>query len=270
MKTMHVLKLGLMVLGMGSLLAAAPAYAQNGASAPKGSPASGAVGAAPSPAAVLPGGVTQALPTAPTNVPKEDIRDIRAPREIPDPWRWVPYATGALLGLLLLFGIWRVLARKQQRVKLAHERAFEALEHTRSLMQPDTAREFSFQLSDVVRRYIEERFSVRTTQQTTSEFLLYMSERDSGPLSGQRGLLHEFLGNCDRVKFARGTLTESEMAAMFQSAWQFVDATKPSPEGSPKAGSRFRVSGFRRWAGGSNTEHRTPNAGPNLMVGGVS
>jgi len=265
MKTMHVVKLGSMVLGMASLLALAPAHAQNEAPAPqvKAAPGSGGVAGGP---VGLPGGTAkQVIPAGPTAKPTEDIRDIRGPRKIPDPWWWVLYAAGALLGLLLLYGVWRALGRKKLRVKLAHERAFEALERARTLMQPECAREFSYQLSDVVRQYIEERFAVRTTQQTTTEFLLYMSEQDVGPLSGRRGLLNEFLGNCDLVKFARWGLTESEMEAMFQSAWQFVDETKASSEGSPKAGfrlpffgDRFPVSGVRRWPGGPETGNRTP------------
>ena len=269
MKTMHVLKRGLMVLGASAILALVPAHAQNKVPVPSADPVS-AQTAPVGPAGNAGGLVKQGPPPGPTNAPKEDIRDIRGLREIPDPWRWALYAAGGLLGLLLLYGLWRVLRRKKLRLELAHERAFAALERARELMQPDQARAFSFQLSDVIRQYIEARFAVRTTQQTTSEFLVHMSEQGSGPLSGQRGLLHEFLENCDRVKFARAGLTESEMEGMYQSAWQFVDATKPTPEESPKAGPRFRVPVLRRGAGGPNTEHRTPNSGPNLMVGGVS
>ena len=56
-------------------------------------------------------------------------------------------------------------------------------------------------LSDVVRRYLAERFGLPATRQTTAEFL--ETVRRSGRLSAeQQALLRDFLERCDLAKFA--------------------------------------------------------------------
>jgi hypothetical protein len=198
----------------------------------------------------------------------QDIRDIRGPIDIPDPWLWAQYAAVGLGGLLLLYVAWRFWRRRKQPVKAPHERAFEALERARELMQPEHAREFSFRVSGVVRVYIEERFAVASTHQTTAEFLRCVAEQESGPLAAQRVLLAEFLKNCDLVKFARFGLTREEMEAMVRSAWQFVDSTKPAAEESrPRRAAARR----KRPAGTTAAAQKDPAVGQNhFAVGGVS
>lgn len=269
MKTNHFVAIVLMLLAGALLLAAAPVE----------EPRAGAT-AAPSSGLErnlqgTPSGVDARAtggPPAPSSSqgPAEDIRDIRGPRDIPDPWSWARYGAWAALALVILYAAWRMFGRRKERAKSAHERAFEALERARGLMQPENARAFSFEVSAVVRRYIEERFEVRSTQQTTAEFLRWVSERPAGPLAAQRTLLAEFLRNCDLVKFARFGLTQAEMAAMFDSAWQFVDATKAVPEEPRRAGFRSPVARMRRWVGRPEAGHRAREAGSKLMVGGVS
>jgi len=56
-------------------------------------------------------------------------------------------------------------------------------------------------LSDVIRRYLEDRYAVRAPELTTLEFL--QEARRTGHLTNaHRGLLSDFLEGCDRVKFA--------------------------------------------------------------------
>ena len=56
-------------------------------------------------------------------------------------------------------------------------------------------------LSDVVRRYLADRFGLPATRQTTAEFL--ETVRRSGRLSAeQQALLRDFLERCDLAKFA--------------------------------------------------------------------
>ena len=98
----------------------------------------------------------------------EDIRDIRGPKFIAPPWLLPAAIAGAILLVSSAYGFWRWLRRRRQpRVLLPFEVALQRLEEMRALMQPGRAREFSIAVSDVVRRYIEERFGVTATHRTT-------------------------------------------------------------------------------------------------------
>jgi hypothetical protein len=186
---------------------------------------------------------SQAPPPSAASIPlgvAEDIRDIRGPKFIFPPWLLPAVIAGAVLLALGAWGLWRWLRRRRRpRVLLPFEIALQRLEEMRSLMQPDDAREFSIAVSDVVRRYIEERFSVTATHRTTEEFLRDLLESSHAPLARHRALLSEFLQACDLVKFAGMSLTLQNMASLHESARAFVLETakpdEPIASGAPPA-----------------------------------
>jgi hypothetical protein len=168
----------------------------------------------------------------------EDIRDIRGPKFIFPPWVLPAVVAGAVLLALGGYGIWRWLRRRRRpRVLLPFEVALQRLEEMRALMQPEHAREFSIAVSDVVRRYIEERFAVTATHRTTEEFLHDLLESSHAPLARHRALLSEFLQACDLVKFAGMSLTLQNMESLHHSARAFVLETaqpdQPASTGVP-------------------------------------
>lgn len=174
---------------------------------------------------------TKAAP-APSRVAStaEDIRDIRPPVHIPYPWLWAAYLAGGLVaagGLAALVRGWR---RRQPRVvKLPFEIALAELEKVRALMTPEQAREFSFAVSEIVRRYIEERFQVRAAHRTTEEFLHDLVREPDALLARHQPLLADFLQHCDLAKFALWKLSVPDMEAMHLSARTFVLQTVPTP-----------------------------------------
>jgi len=170
----------------------------------------------------------------------EDIRDIRGPKFIAPPWLLPALIAGVLLLASGAYGFWRWLRRRgQPRVLLPFEVALQRLEEMRALMQPGRAREFSIAVSDVVRRYIEERFGVTATHRTTEEFLHDLLDSSHAPLARHRALLSEFLQACDLVKFAGVSLTLHNMESLHYSARAFVLETAQPDEliasGAPTA-----------------------------------
>jgi hypothetical protein len=168
----------------------------------------------------------------------EDIRDIRGPKFIFPPWLLPAVIAGVVLLALSALGLRRWLRRRRRpRVLLPFEIALQRLEEMRALMQPEDAREFSIAVSDVVRRYIEERFGVTATHRTTEEFLHDLLESSHAPLARHRALLSEFLQQCDLVKFAGMSLTLHNMESLHHSARAFVLETaqpdEPSGRGAP-------------------------------------
>ena len=164
-----------------------------------------------------------------------DIRDIRPP---------VYFETSVLflviIGIVILSALLLILAiivykkfKKEEKgpletAKSAHETAYEALEALRA-KGSGNIKEYFFELSCIIRRYIEDRFSMRAPEMTTEEFFAALKE--SGILSGtHKNLLKEFLTLCDIVKFARYGPTRDEIEESFNAAKVFVDETKESKE----------------------------------------
>jgi hypothetical protein len=128
-----------------------------------------------------------------------------------------------------------VKRRRQPRVLLPFEQALQSLDAIRPLMQPASAREFSIAVSDIVRGYIEQRFDVTATHRTTEEFLRDLLETAKPSLARHRGLLAEFLQQCDLVKFGGMSLSMQSIESLHASARGFVlETAKPDPVAPPK------------------------------------
>jgi Domain of unknown function (DUF4381) len=172
-----------------------------------------------------------AAPVTPS-APAEDIIDIRPPIHISAPFPWFAWSAGALFIIGVSAAAWR-LRRRQQR-KLAYEIALERLEKTRPLMRESNAEPFSLAVSEIVRRFIEEVLPVRAAHRTTDEFLRDLTGLSYLPLAQHRDSLADFLRHCDLAKFARWSLTVSQMEAMLESAKAFViDLGQPKPAKTP-------------------------------------
>jgi hypothetical protein len=152
----------------------------------------------------------------------EDIRDIRQPRHLPTPWIWVVVAAGVIS---LAVALWKWIRHSKLFVMLPHEIALQHLEESRALMDPDRAREYCFEVSKIIRRYIEERFQVHAPQLTTEEFLHELMEARETMIVSQRTLLGDFLQHCDLAKFAGWRYCLPDLQAMHSSAVEFVRQT---------------------------------------------
>ena len=165
----------------------------------------------------------------------EDIRDIRGPIYILPEWVLPALIGGAVLLALGVYGLWRGRRKRAAPVLLPHELALQRLEDIGALMQPARAREFSIAASDIVRLYIEQRFSVTATRRTTEEFLRDLLQSPDAALARHQGLLGEFLHQCDVVKFAAQSLTQRNMESLRESARAFVLATVAAHDPLPAA-----------------------------------
>jgi HAMP domain-containing protein len=160
----------------------------------------------------------------------EDIRDIRGPKAVPGSWLLPAALAAALVLALCAYAVWRRRHRTARpRTPTLSEQALQRLESTRPLMRPATAREFGIAASEAIRDYIEKRFDVVATQQTTEEFLQTLLQSSNEALARHRALLAEFLQQCDFVKFAGASLAVNDMESLFRSARGFVLETAEPP-----------------------------------------
>ena len=95
----------------------------------------------------------------------------------------------------------------------------------RHLAEQGEYQAYYVELSGIIRRYIEERFSIRAPEMTTEEFLRSLGS--SAQLESEhRQLLADFLNACDMVKFARYGPSLKEAEEAMGSAEKFVAETR--------------------------------------------
>ena len=169
-----------------------------------------------------------------------ELRPARPPlKELEGPWlrrHWPWLAGGGVAAAALTAGVVVWLRRAEQRARLtAFDRAVARLERLRRAGLPEQSGMDAWyvELSDIVRRYIEERFALRAPEQTTEEFLL---EAGRSALSRpHRELLSAFLETCDRVKFARYSPGARESQQALDEARRFLDETRAIDAEPPAA-----------------------------------
>jgi hypothetical protein len=160
----------------------------------------------------------------------DDIRDIRGPKAVTGSWILPVALASAIVVALLAYIVWRRRGRGvQPRALTLSERTLQRLDDARPLMRPETARAFGIAASEVIRDYIEKRFSVVATQRTTEEFLQALLRNSNETLVRHRPLLAEFLQQCDFIKFAGDSLAVKDLQSLYESARRFVLETGEAP-----------------------------------------
>jgi hypothetical protein len=183
-----------------------------------------------------------------------EAKDVQPPIPVPPPpdwWgpvRWAGWAAGgaAVLAALAFVAARLVRRKRPERQPTPQEWAEAELDRVERLNLPEAgqANEFHVLLSDTVRRYLELRFQLAASRQTTAEFLAKM-RADPQLTPPQQELLGEFLRRCDLVKFARVVPTPAECGEAAAMARQLVRETAARPDGSgaPGKGEAVRGSG---------------------------
>jgi hypothetical protein len=195
------------------------------------------------------GGESHELETEPVSVkvlsllPKDmqelEIKDIVGPQSPPARIGWILLAAGALLlvGAGVVLGALSLSKRRRTGEEAAripaHEIAFDALERLAAgqLVEKGAWKEFYVRLTDILRRYIENRFGFHAPERTTEEFLEEI--RRDGQTGGfadalgpaRKRLLEEFFTHGDMVKFAAMVPRKEEVQAAFDSCRDFISGT---------------------------------------------
>jgi len=168
---------------------------------------------------------------------QQPLRDIHPPLPLPEERSPVMLVVGLFLLLLVLlaalFWFFR-LRKKKVSLPFAHETAMAALLRARSLMTPDQVVLYAEELSDILRRYIEARFCIHSTRQTTEEFFSCLTENPGQAvalLEDHCDSLKDCLSQCDMAKFARYTPDSSCMKKMEKAVQNFIESTRENVEG---------------------------------------
>lgn len=166
--------------------------------------------------------------------PREITGVLTPPREPLKPWQIAALAGGGLIAAGLLFWGFRVLRARLLRPPPPIAPEIWALQELgklggQRLVETGRAREFYYRLTEVVRRYIELKFSLAAPEMTTDEFLNALArEPRSLPLDSPR--LREFLTAGDLVKYAALTPGADEAEASLSTARTFIHSSAAAAE----------------------------------------
>jgi len=159
----------------------------------------------------------------------DDIEDVlEMPRQASYTWVWAL----VVVAVAAAAGLWLYLRRKRVKelvriFRPAHEIAYERL---RALVKEDLVgagkiKEFYERISDILRHYIEHRFSLKAPERTTEEFLAELANTEVLP-AAEKQRLGEFLKHCDLVKFAKHNPTTQQIQETFDLVKDFIEKTK--------------------------------------------
>jgi hypothetical protein len=178
------------------------------------------------------------LPTPSTNmattnaVVEDDIRGIKDPVPIPNTWLWLAWVLAAAALIALAWYTWKRWKRRPKKSAAEvfvppHERARRKLQEALNLL--DQPKPFCTVVSDAVRLYLEERFSLRAPERTTEEFLTEL-QTTQHLTRQQKDSLADFLSRCDLVKFAKFEPPVTALQDIYQAALRLIEETEPKPE----------------------------------------
>ena len=172
------------------------------------------------------------LMSHPASVMAQELRDIKGPVELPVNNMWLLALIVLIIlaiGGLLWFCVRNRLA-KSASIKPSNPPWVIAAQQLQELADRDLItqgmiKEYYFELSGILRQYIEARFHISAPEMTTEEFLV--SLKSSPELAThQKQSLKEFLISCDMVKFAKFKPNPDDVQKSFHLVVKFVEETK--------------------------------------------
>jgi len=171
-----------------------------------------------------------------TDIPTE-LHDIKGPLDLPEPVPYLLYGLIALAALVVLALLYWWLFRRPKPVVPPIPpavRARDELMRARELMTPEQALSYMQRISEILRRYLEARFLLPTTRQTTREFFRELT--NAPELAACEDELQSCLERCDLAKFAHKPAALGQLQEMEESVLDFVNRTEPAAPQAPAGG----------------------------------
>ena len=160
------------------------------------------------------------------------IKDIIEEGESWEDYKFLLYILGfVLLAPLLIKLFWG--RKKEEEVIIekeifipAHKKALTALQSLKSkeLWQSGNIKKYQSELTDIVRRYLGDRFDVNALEMTTDEISRALHDKDFD--TKHSATLQRILTIADLVKFAKATPPVEINAEFMEEAVAFVESTK--------------------------------------------
>ena len=169
-------------------------------------------------------------------------RDLKPVMSIPYTLAEILMFAGALLALAAASYVgYRYLKKRRRKpaddarlpvLKAAHVAAYEALGALKEkrLWQQGRVKEYHSELTEILRRYLEDRFGLMALEETTGEIIDGL--RRMKLLARIIGDVEEVLVRADLVKFAKHAPEIGEHDASLKTVYDIVERTKAAPGGT--------------------------------------
>ncbi len=167
----------------------------------------------------------------------EDIRDLKAPVDIPDevPWYW--WVIGGLVLLAVTAAvILYIRHRRDRQVPIGMDAVINrppeeiALEELDRLVRKDWLTQGRIKahysaLSEILRRYLSARYRIAAMEYTTTELMAALNALELG--HEETRAVHMLFEECDMVKFARFTPESHRQSLSVEEGREIVARTRP-------------------------------------------
>ncbi len=165
--------------------------------------------------------------------PSAGIKDVKSPFSIPLNWLWIAlWIFVAFILIAAVYYLYRRRRKKQPSVEvpvapklLPDEIALNALRklEAQKLWQKGLIKEYHSTITEIIRKYFEDRFDMPALELTTTETVDLLRKREgTQPILD---LTHDFLSNADLVKFAKYLPLDSVNQDMMEQAYEIVNKT---------------------------------------------
>ena len=187
------------------------------------------------------GGSGSALPAvsaaAELSLENDEIYTIYDPVALPEPLQWYYYLgiclALAALGIIIFMFFKRRKPQPVPQIPL-HERTLAELNQARKYLEQNDSLAYTRKVSSILRNYLENRFAIKSTRQTTVEFLGSLekiSTTSKSLLMPHRQSLQICLEMCDLAKYAHKPAGRENMEKLEQSIRSFIAETTPREAG---------------------------------------
>lgn len=162
----------------------------------------------------------------------ETLFDIYGPVPTPEPFPFLTVGI-VLLIALILFSLTYLYFKKKKEAPPPPippwDRALSELAEAKPMRTAENALKYMERASLILRRYIESRFAIQSTKQTTREFLHSSELENNQQLMSFRNELQTCLEQADLAKFAHRIPQDGQLLLMEDAVTAFVMKTKPAP-----------------------------------------
>jgi len=162
----------------------------------------------------------------------QELRDIYGPLELQKYSPILIYGAIIVALLLLITLLVSLLIKRRKRKTLPSvppwEKALSALAEAKMLRTSDQPLLYMTRVSLILRNYVESRFAIKSTRQTTQEFLSNLSNFSADPtIKNCKAELQTCLEQCDMAKFAHQIPLQQNMEMVEDAIIGFVKKTRP-------------------------------------------
>lgn len=164
------------------------------------------------------------------------FKDIMQPLDAPITFKEIlPYIIGVAIGVAIIIALIYYFKKRKKKTKEivelkipeipAHIWALNELEllNNEKLWQQGKYKDYHIRLADILRIYLEKKYSIYAMEYTTDEILTSM--RSINITTEQRSKIHQVLFLSDMVKFAKENPLANENELSFQNVIQFINET---------------------------------------------